>query len=392
MDRNEKIVLFLVSLSHLTVHSLMLVFPSVLLVIQEQFNAGLGTLGFIATASAFMFGLGALPTGLIESRLGGRNLLIIYTLSSVLTIIFILITDSLFLLTIGLILLGLSGSIYHPAGLTLISRRMHNIPRAMAIHGIAGSIGLALGPILAAFFTDLISWKMAYLSLGVVNLAIAVAIIILVPRGSDRPEIGTESGPEQNRKNRTNRPALGIYYLIIVLFGLSYAGLTTFMPAHFTGGTAEIFGHISPTMRGGLFTTIVLLSGVIGQILGGYLGNKYNRTSLVFYTILLNIPFLALVGMVSGWPMIFAGIILGIVHFNLQPIGNTLIADLTDSRDRGLGYGISFFLSFGVGSLGAGLSGILAENFGTGIVFPSMALILIPGLFLVTSLKYYHKG
>lgn len=391
MDKNERLVLILASASHLTVHSLMLVFPSILLVIQGQFDAGLGLLGFIATASAFMFGLGAIPTGLIESRFGGRNLLIIYNLGSVTAIGVILLSQTLLTLTLGLVLLGLAGSIYHPAGLTLISRRMKNISRAMAIHGVAGSLGLALGPIIAAIFTDLISWKMAYFSLAIANLFISTGLIFLVPKSS-RKEYVHEVSRDGNKESKTNKKALAIYYLIIVLFGLSYAGITTFMPAHFAVNTEKILGTFSSTLRGGIFTTIVLLSGVLGQLMGGYLGGKYNRTNLVLYTILLNIPFMALLGITTGWTMVSAGIILGIVHFNLQPIGNTLIADLTVSRDRGLGYGISFFLNFGVGSIAAGISGVLAEHFGTGVVFPAMAIILVPGLFLVMALKKFHPG
>jgi len=369
----------------------MLVFPSILLVIQGQYNVGLSTLGFIVAASAFMFGLGSIPTGLLESRIGGRNLLIIYNLGTVGAILVILVSNTLTTLTIGLILLGLAGSVYHPAGLTLISRRVNNISKAMAFHGIAGSLGLALGPILAAIFTEIISWKMAYVSLGLVNLSITTGLLFFVPKGGKHEEASAETGPDSKLK-KTNRPALTLYYVIIVLFGLSYSGLTTFMPAHFATNTASILGMVSPTLRGGIFSTIVLLSGVFGQMIGGYLGARYNRTTLIFFIILLNIPFLALIGLLTGWPMVVAGIILGIVHFNLQPIGNALVSDLTESRDRGIGYGISFFLSFGVGSIASGFSGILAEKYGTEIVFPVMALILVPGLFLIFALKRHHSG
>jgi len=36
----------------------------------------------MASAGAFMFGLGAIPAGLLETRLGGKKLLVIYQIGS----------------------------------------------------------------------------------------------------------------------------------------------------------------------------------------------------------------------------------------------------------------------------------------------------------------------
>ena len=71
---------------------------------------------------------------------------------------------------------------------------------------------------------------------------------------------------------------------------------------------------------------------------------------------------------------------LGVAYFSHQPIGNTLIARFTHSQNRGLGYGISFFLSFGIGSFAAGFSGVIAENMGVASVFPTMGILLFPSV------------
>ena len=78
--------------------------------------------------------------------------------------------------------------------------------------------------------------------------------------------------------------------------------------------------------------------------------------------------------------LVLSSLMLGVAYFSNQPIGNTLIAQFTRSQNRGLGYGISFFLSFGIGSLAAGFSGIIAVKMGVSAVFPSMGLLLIPSV------------
>ena len=66
MSREEKFILTITAGSHLTVHSFMLVFPSIFLILQNEFSVGLGSLGFIATLSSVMFGLGAIPAGYFD--------------------------------------------------------------------------------------------------------------------------------------------------------------------------------------------------------------------------------------------------------------------------------------------------------------------------------------
>ena len=71
---------------------------------------------------------------------------------------------------------------------------------------------------------------------------------------------------------------------------------------------------------------------------------------------------------------------LGIIYFSNQPIGNTLVSDFSDNQNRGFIYGLGFFISFGIGSFAAGLSGVIAVNYGVSIVFPVMGILLFPGL------------
>ena len=380
MNRDEKFILTLTAGSHLSVHSFMLVFPSILLVLKNEYLVGLDILGFIATLSAFMFGVGAIPAGYFESKVGGRVLLLVYQAGTIIATMVIVMSQSLWMLAVGLALLGLFCSIYHPAGLTLISRRISNISKGMALHGIAGSLGLALAPVIAASFTTFFSWRAAYGFLAFVNFILALFTFFLIP-------IMKNTDVEEGYKNTkdTNKMALILYYSIGIFMGITFAGFTTFLPTHFTLQTAEWAG--SPTLRGGILTTLVLLSGVIGQLLGGYFGSRFDKTYLLFIIVVLNVPFLALIGLTPGMMMIFSGIIFCIVHFSMQPIGNSLIAQITHSNHRGVGYGINFFFSFGAGGFGAGIGGLIAEHFGVAKIFPALSILLIPAIGLAWLLK-----
>lgn len=376
MNRIEKTILAITGGSHLSVHALMLALPSLIPILMNEFNVGLDILGIVVTISAFMFGVGAIPAGLLENKFGGKTLLILYLFGSGFSAIFISISNSFYLLVLGLGLLGFSSSIYHPAGLTLISNRVQLITKGMAIHGVFGSIGSAIGPVLATTLAFFISWRASYATLGVFNVLLAIATIFLIK--SSKKEINIKN-TKKYIKN-TNRTALIFFYITNMLMGFVYYGFTTFMPIHFAENTNEFLPFIPDAMKAGIFPSFVFLSGIIGQIIGGKLGTRYNRINILPYIIAINIPFLFLMGYAKGVFLIICSLGLGMAHFSNQPISNTIIADLTHSNNRGIGYGINFFLSMGVGSVAAMIGGVLAANYGTPIVFISLAFLLIPAL------------
>ena len=377
MNRFEKTILAITGGSHLSVHALMLALPSLIPIIRNEFNVGLDTLGFVVTISAFMFGLGAIPAGWAEKRFGGRQLLLIYQLGSSLSAILVALSSSFEMMVISLGLMGFFCSIYHPAGLTLISQRVNKLTKGMAVHGIFGSTGSALGPILATAVAALISWRASYAVLGTFNGILAISTFFAIPyrRRADIPE-----EEFANHEEKTNKPALILYFLTNAFLGMAYYGFTTFMPVHFADNTNSLLPSMSANMKAGLFPTMVFIAGIGGQLIGARIGDRFHKPTALLWIILANIPFFILMGYTTDLFLVLSSLMLGVAYFSNQPIGNTLIAQFTRSQNRGLGYGISFFLSFGIGSLAAGFSGIIAVKMGVSAVFPSMGLLLIPSV------------
>ena len=377
MNRFEKTILAITGGSHLSVHALMLALPSLIPIIRNDFNVGLDTLGFVVTISAFMVGLGAIPAGWAEKRFGGRQLLLIYQLGSSLSAILVALSSSFEMMVISLGLMGFFCSIYHPAGLTLISHRVNKLTKGMAVHGIFGSTGSALGPILATAVAALISWRASYAVLGTFNGILAISTFFAIPyrRRADIPE-----EEFANHEEKTNKPALILYFLTNAFLGMAYYGFTTFMPVHFADNTNSLLPSMSANMKAGLFPTMVFIAGIGGQLIGARIGDRFHKPTALLWIILANIPFFILMGYTTDLFLVLSSLMLGVAYFSNQPIGNTLIAQFTRSQNRGLGYGISFFLSFGIGSLAAGFSGIIAVKMGVSAVFPSMGLLLIPSV------------
>ncbi|MBK5102535.1 MAG: MFS transporter, partial [Desulfobacteraceae bacterium] len=86
---------------------------------------------------------------------------------------------------------------------------------------------------------------------------------------------------------------------------------------------------------------------------------------------------------------VVSAIIYAFFYFSTQPVQNYLLSTYLPKHRQGLGFGIHFFLTFGVGSTAAVVSGYLADHFGLQSVFYFMGLCFILSsclaLFLVVS-------
>ena len=375
MTKFEKIIIGISGSSHSLVHALMLTFPSLIPIIQKEYNVGLDTLGFVVSISALLFGLGAIPAGWLDRYLGGKKLMIIYQLGSSLSAFVVAFSPNFTIMVVGLSFIGLFCSIYHPTGLTLISQSINKVSKGMAVHGMFGSLGSAFGPLLAVSLAGLISWRASYFVLGILNAILALITFINIP---NKTQIINNQPKKSNRK--TNKTALIYYFITNSFLGMAYYGFTTFMPIHLSENTFNFLPEISHNMKAGLFPTIVFLAGMIGALLGGKIGDKFDKRISFMIIILLNIPVFFLLGITSNITLIICSIMLGIIYFSNQPIGNTLVSEFSDNQNRGFIYGLGFFISFGIGSFAAGLSGVIAVNYGVSIVFPVMGILLFPGL------------
>ena len=376
MNKENKIVMSVTAFSHLAVHAQMMVFPTLMLLFHHEVDLGLDTLGLMATAGAFMFGVGAIPAGFLEGKLGGRALLLIYQLGSIIGGLGLIFAKNPVQMTIGLAILGLASSIYHPAGLTILSRRLTNLSKGMAIHGVAGSIGLALGPLFAGAAAEFGSWQDSYL-IWIILQTILVFVTFFMIKRRNKP---IENEPIKQIFEITDKRSIVLYYVMSTALGFSFGGFTTYMPALFGSQTTGVFALLPETLKAGFFTTLVFASGILGQTIGGYIGDRYRRSFLLFWIVILNMPFLFLMGYTSGWGLLLSSILLGIAYFMNQPVSNALLADLTPSSHRGIGYGISFFLSFGIGGIAPAVCGWITNQYSIEMVFPFMAISLIPAV------------
>jgi len=341
---NERRVLALTGVAHFSAHLFELMFPTLAVALARQTGVPLAQVLGWSFAGYLLFGLGALPAGLLTDRIGGRRMLTIGLAGmggAALTAGFVSPGPSLVVL---LAVIGLCASIYHPAGMSLISHAVRSRGRALGLNGIFGNVGIALTPIVTASLASRLGWQRTYVVVGAA--ACALAVFFAAVSIEERPLAGTDAA-EDRRGSPVGFSLFALLCVAAALGGISYRANTVAQPAYFAE-RVTLLGY-------GATTSVVYLTGIAGQYLGGVLADRHDLRWLYLGFHALSIPALWLVSQTTELALVASSTLFLFFSLGMQPIENSLFARFTPPRWRATGYGIKFVMTFGVGSTGVRL-------------------------------------
>jgi MFS family permease len=376
-----------ISLAHATVHCTELTYAALLLRIGDQFGVDKLVLGFIANAFALAFGIGALPSGLLVDRLGSARVLRVCFLTAAGASLLVALSPSPLALGILLTILGFCIGLYHPAAVSLIAQAAERRGLVLGYHGMAGNIGVAAAPAIALAFASTVGWRWSYVFLAGLALAMVILLQLLrLPALSEGRPRADRAATAPQRTAKVAIAALVLIYLAYVLNGFIYRGSITFLPTLIEEQVHIRFLGIDEAALAGSLTTLALLTGGVGQYLGGSLSDRVVPERLAPVIAAAVVPALLLVGFSSGLLVVAAVAVFVFFNFAGQPVYNLLMADYAPGTALGRSYGLSFFAAFGLGSTAATFSGLLADRWGTSSVFLALAAFAAVVLALAVAL------
>ncbi|QCW02774.1 MFS transporter [Natrinema pallidum] len=375
MDRNDRAVTAFAMLGHAVFHTYELVIPIFVVSWLEAFSTTPAFLGVIVGASYALIGVGALPTGLLADRVRSKRLILACLLGMGGAFGLVAAAPTIGVLTVGLLVWGAAASLYHPAGLALLSRGTKERGTAFAYHGVAGNVGVATGPLLAAVLLAFVDWRTVTALLLVPALLAAVVGARLEfdetagtsARGADDATAG--EGPHGlaaflTGSRRLFTVGFGLVFAIGILYGVSYRATFTFLPdilatlplldpITFVGRSFEPSQYVYSGL---------LLVGGFGQYVGGKLVDRARlETVLVGGYVALAAVALAFVPSTKAGlaPLLVVAGVLGFLTFMIAPINQEAISTYTPADARGLSFGYTYTAIFGVGALGSSLAGLI---------------------------------
>jgi MFS family permease len=434
----------------------MLILPTLLFQLKDQFGVSITQITFLWTICYFLYGAMALPGGFLADKLSYKIILAVFFIGTPAAACVVGAARSVLGLGIGLALLGLFASLYHPSGLAMISHGVRERGKALGLHGMGGNLGLAFSPILAGTIAMRFSWRHAFYFLSLPGF-IAGAVFLLISRVSLKEVQPGKVPQESSAQNPSDRPvqrltiwAIVLLYGAMMLTGFCYRGMITVLPTYLgrfgispdfqrdlesgvisdnlelklqnngislsqdvnvsSEGTADKWqikdGNKTYTVmkegsrlsvygrhaaKGGLYATMVLLVGMLGQYMGGHFSDRRRKTRLYLLFNGVSLPLMILIGLTPGTLVVMVAALFALFHFAIQPVENNLIAHYTPSRLRSSSYGLKFFLTFGIGSFASGFSGYIADNFGFSSVFLALGGVIVVMVIVIAFLNVAAK-
>jgi MFS family permease len=380
VNRNDRAIVGLVMLAHAMVHTYELSVPILVSIwLGPEVFAGLTewTIGLVVGAGMTLFGLGALPAGVLADAYGSQRLIVACLVGMGGSFLLLGVAPSVPVVTVALVLWGIAASVYHPSGLSLVSKGVDEQGRAFAFHGMAGNLGIALGPLVTTLLLVAFDWRTV-----VVILALPAAVAAVVAARVDVDEaaaVAADGGEDDGGDARatgsvaswaefvadSRRLFAGTFLVVfgvVMLSGLYYRGVLTFLPELLAGlemfAPVEVGGQALEPSR--YVYAGLLMVGMAGQYVGGYLTDRVpkERGIAVAFGSLAVVTVLFLPAADAGLvPLLAASAALGFFLFTVQPLYQATVAEYTPAGSRGLSYGYTYLGVFGVGGLGAFAAG-----------------------------------
>ncbi len=404
MNGNDRSILSITMLGHGMVHMYELAIPIFIIAWSADLGVGSAMLGIAVAVGYALYGIGSVPSGIVTDAYGSKRALVICLLGMAVSFLALAAATGIVGVALALGLWGLAASIYHPAGLRLISTGVTQRGVGFGYHGIAGNVGISLGPLAAATLLIGFSWRVVAVAMAfpaflaaVYTMYVSVDELAAVdPASSTKATDGGSAGPSDGPEATTDRlPSLGdvlgdtrtifaggflIAFPMLILEGFFYRGVLTFLPEMLAGydslATVTILGE-SVEPSGYVFVGLLVI-GMVGQYVGGRLSDAMAPEKAAVGAFLglaaISVLFVpaANVGLLA---LLLVSALLGFLLFAEQPLLQAIVADYSGSDVRGLSYGYMFLGVFGIGALGAAFSGAVLAYTTQSVLFVLLAVV-----------------
>lgn len=367
--------LFFLNLGHTYDHLFILLFPTVVLVLEDEWGRSYEELIWAATVGMVTFATATIPAGWLGDHWNREKMMAVFFFgiggASVLTGF----TTGPWGMAAGLGLIGLFGAIYHPVGIALVVSGQERLGWVLGVNGVWGNMGIALAALTAGVLSDLISWRAAFIVPGLVSIATGCAYaVFLKTNGTMTLAAGAKKAAAYKLPSSAQWRVMFVVIVAASCGGLVFTGMSVTIPKALEEGLAD--AAISTSMVG-VTAAFVFAAASFSQLLSGRLIDRHEARPLLCIAGFGQVVFLALIAMgTSGMTMVLVALGVMLFAFGQIPMNDTLVARYSDERMRARLYSVKYVLTFGVSTSTVPLIAWLRGTSGDFLIFYSLLTVL----------------
>lgn len=362
----RRLVLFL-NIGHAIDHLVMLIFPTVALALTAQFGLSYGEVLALSLGGFIAFGAGALPAGWLGDRWSRHRMMVVFLVGTGLATMACALADGPVSLAVGLTVMGVFGSIYHPVGNAMLVAHGQGMGRTLGVNGLWGNMGLAAAAVLAGGLMQVWGWRAAFVVPGVVSVAAGIAYAIMV----------RDPGPATTAPARHVMGGRGdMVRLFVVLMASTAVGSLIFNAA--VVSMPKIIQERLPQLAdsaagiGGVVSAIYALAAV-AQLITGPLIDRYSLRRVLFAVAVVQPPLLLAAAYAWGWSMAAVATAALFAVFGQIPVNEAMVGRYIADSWRSRVYALRYLVSFGASAVAIPLVGTLHAGGGFTALFVTLA-------------------
>ncbi|WP_436344331.1 MFS transporter [Natronorubrum sp. FCH18a] len=396
---NDRSIATFTMLAHAVVHWFELAIPIFLVVWLDAFEVSVAVVGVVVALGYVPFGLGALPAGLLADRYGPKRLVVLCLAGTSVSFVTLAVATSIYAVAASLLCWGILASIYHPAGLALISTGVEDRGTVFAWHGIAGNVGIALGPFATATLLLVLEWRLVAVALAVPGLLATLYGLRLQfdPTAGLEGDSESDTNADGDTGSRAGSAFVSnsrtlfassflLVFAVVTFVGLYYRGVLTYLP-ELLGGLPAMEGIEPPAgleelSLGDYVYVGLLVAGMAGQYAAGKLTSRVavarGLVAVFVGLAILAVAFVPVSAMGLAAIVLYC-VVLGFSLFAIEPFYQEAVAVYTPPESRGLSYGYTYLGMFGLGSLSIAFGGVLLDRATVGVFFGTLSILALIG-------------
>lgn len=257
--------------------------------------------------------------------------------------------------------------------------------RILSLFFLAIPVGSALGYIIGGQLGQAFGWQTAFLLVGLPGLLLALPLFFLKDPGHSALQSGPAAAEpimQELRRFRRNRTYI---YATLSMAAMTFAlgGLAQWAPSFLL----RSFG-LEVARGNTIFGMITVVSGIVGTLAGGWLGDRFQRRTPAGYLyvsavgFLLGAPLMVLALKTTNLTICLSAIFAAelCLFLNTGPL-NTVLVNVVVPGRRAMGFAINIFAIHALGdAISPAIIGSLSDQWGL-----SAALLITPLAVLVAA-------
>lgn len=405
MTRDRLHFLF-INLGHFFDHLFILIFATVAaLALVREWGVSYAELLRYATPSFFVLGLCAYPAGWLADKWNADGMMVVFFGGTGLASIATAFATSPLQISIGLCVISVFASIYHPVGLAIVSRKWRDLGMRLAINNVWGNLGVASAALITGYMIDHAGWRVAFVAPGIFSIALGLTYLatqwheIATPAPEARPAAahapGKGGAAHAERRDVFLRVSV-IVFLTTVLANFIFQSTTFSLPKIFderlVGLTADFSAWMQTTPLAGSadiatligsFTFLVFALSSLSQLAAGYLLDRAEARTIYGATAVIQVTFFALMAHATDLTALAAALCFMVGVFGQGPINDFMISRVATGTMRARLYGARFVVAFLTIATTLPIVSFIYEGWGFAMLFYALTVAAAAILALV---------